>query len=107
MGIHVLAVYRPKEGKQAELEAEVDIHVAELRRLGLVTDFPSAVLRASDGTIIEHFEWKDQDAIDTAHQHPEVLAMWERYAACCEYVTLGDLPNASQMFPEFAYLGSH
>ncbi len=107
MGIHVLAVYRPKEGKQAELEAEMVDHVPLLRRLGLATDYPSAVLRAPDGTIIEHFEWVDQAAINTAHGRPEVLEMWSRYGTCCDYGTLAELPNATTMFSEFEFLGSH
>ena len=41
------------------------------------------------------------------HEHPEVLAMWDRYAACCEYTTLADLPNADAMFPEFELVGSY
>jgi hypothetical protein len=31
-----------------------------------------------------------------------VIALWERYAACCDYVTLGDLAEAREMFPGFA-----
>ncbi len=107
MGIHVLAVYRPKDERQAELDALVVDHVPRLRRLGLATDHQSTVLKASDGTIIEHFEWVDQAAIDKAHGHPDVLEMWASFDACCEYGTLADLPNAAAMFPEFEFLGSH
>jgi len=42
-----------------------------------------------------------QAAIDSAHTNPAVLALWERYAACCDYVTLGDLAEAGIMFPGF------
>lgn len=107
MGIHVMAVYRPQDGKQAALEAEVAAHVPTLRRLGLASNYPSAVLRAADGTIIEHFEWNDQTAIDAAHSHPEVLEMWGRFGECCDYGTLAELPNASSMFPEFEFLASY
>ncbi len=107
MGIHVLAIYKPTEDGAAALETEVATHVQKLRELGFATDFPSAILRAEDGTIIEHFEWVDQAAIDAAHEHPAVHEMWGRFAACCEYGTLDGLPNASTMFPEFEYLGSH
>ena len=106
MGVHVVAVYRPKPGKQAELEAEMRTHVATLRELGLATDFTSIVLKASDGTILECFEWASPDAIDEAHAHPAVLEMWDRYAACCEYGTLAQLPNAEALFPEFEYFGA-
>lgn len=106
-GIHVLAIYRPKVGKAAELEAEVVNHVPALRELGLATDTPSAVLRAHDGTIIEHFEWVDQAAIDAAHEHPTVHEIWGRFDACCTFGTLAELPNATTMFPEFEFLGSY
>ncbi len=105
MGVHVIGVFQPKEGKAAELEREAKAHVPLLRELGLATDHPSTILRAPDGTLLEQFEWKDQAAIDTAHSHPAVLEMWGRYAECCEYKTLADLPNATAMFPEFELLG--
>ena len=107
MGVHVVAIYRPRDGKQAELAAEMVDHVPLLRRLGLATARPSLVLRASDGTLIEHFEWLGHDAIAAAHDHPQVLEMWARYEQCCEYGTLADLPNATTMFPEFEFVGSY
>jgi len=103
----VLAVYRPRNGKQNELEAEMIEHVPLLRRLGLATDTASQVLRAPDGTVMELFEWRDHGAIAAAHEHPDVLAMWARYDTCCEYGTLADLPNAGTMFPEFEFIGSY
>jgi hypothetical protein len=107
MGVHVIAVYRPKPGMQAALEEEMVDHVPLLRRLGLATTTPSLVLRAPDGSILEHFEWVDHAAIDTAHSYPEVLSMWERYGTCCDYGTLADLPNASTVFTEFEFVDSY
>ncbi|MGA9279164.1 hypothetical protein [Ilumatobacter sp.] len=107
MGVSVIAVYRPKPGMQGALDAEMVGHVPLLRRLGLATAMPSTVLRAGDGSILEHFEWVDHAAIETAHSHPEVLAMWERFGECCDFATLADLPNASTMFAEFEYVDSY
>jgi quinol monooxygenase YgiN len=106
MGIHVLAVFKPHEGKDDELVEVLRDHLPLLRRLGLATERPSLVLRAGDGTLIEHFEWVDQAAIDAAHQHPEVQQLWTRYEACCSYASLGSLPEADALFPGFAYVGS-
>ncbi len=106
MGVHVIAVYRPKPGADEALLAEVERHVPLLRSLGLATATPSLVLRAPDGTLLEHFEWVSHDAIDTAHGHPEVLAMWERYEACCDYGNLAQLSNAEAPFPEFDCVGT-
>lgn len=107
MGNHVIAVYKPKQGKQSDLEQEVAAHVPELRRLGLATDAASTALRASDGTILEHFEWVSDAAINEAHEHPDVHKMWARFEECCTFATLGQLPNADAMFPNFEYLGSY
>jgi len=107
MGVHVLAVYRPTPGQEQRLDDEMVDHVPALRRLGLATSTPSTVLRAPDGTVLEHFEWASRDAIATAHEHPEVLAMWERYEQCCSYGTLADLPNAATLLAEFEFIGSY
>jgi hypothetical protein len=34
--------------------------------------------QASDGTVIEVFEWKSQEAIAAAHTNPVVQKMWEK-----------------------------
>jgi hypothetical protein len=104
--VHVVAVYRPTPGMESELLAETQRHVPLLRELGLATDAPSLVLRASDGALVECFEWVSREAIATAHEHPDVAAMWSRYETCCTYSTLGDLPNSSAMFAEFDYVGT-
>ena len=101
MGIMVIAMFRPKPGKDADLLACMHDHLPVLRAQGLATDRPSTVLRAADGTLLEIFEWVSKAAIDAAHRNPSVHALWGRYAACCDYVTLGDLAEAKAMFPDF------
>ncbi len=106
MGVHVLAIYRPKHGRQGELRTELAAHVPLLRQFGLATAFQSVVLEAPDGSMLECFEWASHDAISKAHEHPEVLSMWERFARCCDYGTLAGLPNADIIFPEFQLVAS-
>lgn len=101
MGSMVIALFRPRPGKAADLMACMRDHLPVLRAQALATSRPSVVLRAADGTLLEIFEWVSQAAIDAAHTNPAVLALWERYAACCDYVTLGDLAEAGAMFPGF------
>ena len=101
MGSMVIALFRPKPEKAADLMACMRDHLPVLRAQGLATSRPSIVLRAADGTLLEIFEWASQAAIDAAHSNPAVLALWARYAACCDYVTLGDLKEAGSMFPGF------
>ena len=102
MGKMVIALFRPKPDKAADLMACMRDHLPVLRGQGLATSRPSVVLSAADGTLLEIFEWESQAAIDSAHGNPAVLALWQRYEACCDYITLGDLTGATTMFPEFA-----
>jgi hypothetical protein len=82
MGNMVIALFRPKPDKAADLMACMRDHLPVLRAQGLATDRSSVVLRAVDGTLLEIFEWVSQDAIDAAHGNPAGLALWQRYAAC-------------------------
>lgn len=102
MGVVVIALYRPRAGRESDLAACVRDHLPVLRGQGLATDRPATVLRAQDGTLLEIFEWTSEAAIAAAHANPAVLALWQRYAACCDYVTLADLPEARAPFPGFA-----
>ena len=101
MGHMVIAAFRPKPGKEPELLACTRDHLPILRREGLVTERPSLVLRTKDGTIVEIFEWRSQAAVDAAHANPRVHALWQRYEACCAYVTLADLAEARELFAHF------
>jgi quinol monooxygenase YgiN len=100
-GVTVLAVYRPKPDKAAELDQLVSEHLPVLRAEGLATDYPSTVLKAADGTIVEIFEWVSQDAIDGAHANKAVMALWKRFGAACDYLPIADLPEAKQLFSPF------
>jgi hypothetical protein len=101
MGRIVIVGYKPKLGKAEQLRALAKEHVDILRREGLVTDRPPIVMEAKDGTLVEVFEWKSKEAIDGAHANPRVLELWERYAAVCDYVPVGTLEEAGQLFSEF------
>ena len=101
MGVMVMALFRPKPGRESDLMACMRDHLPVLRSQGLATDRPNLILRASDGTLVEIFEWVSQEAIDAAHGNAEVGKLWARYEQCCEYVTLADIPEAGAMFPGF------
>jgi quinol monooxygenase YgiN len=100
-GVIVIVAYRPKPGKEDELLELVRSRVPTLRQEGLVTDRQPAIMRARDGTIIEVSEWKSRDAIDAAHQNPNVLAMWNKFFAICDCVPLNSLAEAKEMFAGF------
>lgn len=104
MGIVAVACYRPKEGKEEALMALMKSHLPILRTQGLVEDAPSICGRAKDGTIVEVFVWKSQDAIDAAHSNEAVLAMWNNYNAACDYVKFGDLAESNELFSPLEHI---
>ena len=74
--------YRPKPGKEEELFALVRKHWPALEGTGLVTSEKAVVYRATNKRtgeryFIEIFSWRDEQASQTAHQTPEVMAVWE------------------------------
>ncbi len=101
MGIMVIAVFRPKPGKEADLEAVVRDHRGVLEGEGLVEDSPALAGRAADGTIVEVFVWKSQAAINAAHSNPAVKALWERFEAACTYDAIANVAEAKEMFSPF------
>jgi hypothetical protein len=98
----VFALYRPKAGREADLDAIVAGHVPALRELGLVTSRTPIIARSrKDGTIIEAFEWASAEAIATAHSHPAVQAIWARFGECADYPSFGQLAEAAEVFAGF------
>lgn len=101
MGRIVVAAFKPKPGCEGELQRVMAERLPLLRRLGLATERAHITMQAADGTWVDVSEWVDSAAIDQAHQNPEVLALWERYARCCDYVQLKDLPESQHDFATF------
>ena len=101
MGIIVIAGYKPKPGKGGALKELMKTHLPRLKAENLVTDRKSIMMEAADGTIIEVFEWLSAEAIQSAHTNPAVLEMWGEYAEVCDYVPVGSLPEADNLFSGF------
>ena len=100
-GNMVIALYRPKEGKDAELRQQIRGHLPTLRRLGLATEREALLLLAGDGVYLEIFEWASAEAVEGAHAHPAVAEMWEEFGNVCEFVSMSDLADAKRPFPHF------
>lgn len=97
----VIVGYRPKPGKEEDLLQLTREHLPLLREEGLATEREAIVCRASDGTIMEVFEWEVGGA-QQAHPNERVRALWDRYWAACDIVPLKDMPEAAQTFAGFA-----
>jgi len=98
----VIVAYKPKPGRERDLETLMDSHQSVLKSEGMVTDRESIIMRSEDGTIIEVFEWRSKEAIESAHANIEVQKMWQRYADVCEFVPLSKVRESSALFSEFA-----
>jgi quinol monooxygenase YgiN len=101
LALIVICAFRPRKGKEQELLDVIRDHVPTLQSQNLITTRKPIVGRAVDGTIIEIFEWKSQEAVDEAHRNPVVRALWSRFEACCDYVSLRDVTETVGPFPHF------
>jgi quinol monooxygenase YgiN len=101
MGSISVACYKPKPGSEKALVELVREHLPPLRAQGLVTERAPIVMRTTDGTIVEIFEWVSQEAITGAHTNPAVLELWKRFEALCSYETPSHLVEFQNMFAHF------
>jgi len=100
----VIVGYRPFPGKENALRELMKTHVITLRKEGLASDREPILMTSRNGTIIEVFGWKSKEAIESAHKNSEVQKMWGAYAEVCEYVPVGSLEEANNLFSEFTSL---
>lgn len=104
MGVMVIACYRPKPGKAAEVIALTRTHLPILVKEGLAVDGPRLCGRAKDGAIIETFVWKSPEAIAAAHTNAAVGALWAKYGEIADFVMTKDLAEAAGLFAEFEWI---
>lgn len=104
MSRFVIAAFRPKPGMQHQLLDVVEKHWRILQSQNLVTERPRHAMQASDGSVVEVFEWRSAEAIKQAHHNPAVLALWAEFDAVCEYIPVSALPEAGHPFSEFRAL---
>ena len=102
MGRVVIVGYKPKPGKPQARRSLARTHFQRWRAAGLVTPREAIIMEASDGTIIEVFEWKSKEAIESAHKNLAVQALWKGFGDVCDYVPVASIAEAKQLFAEFA-----
>jgi hypothetical protein len=75
----VICTYRVRDDAEREFAGLLGGHWRALRDLGFVRDEKPLVFRGTDGglTYVEIFTWVE-GGFEQAHEHPDVLAMWER-----------------------------
>jgi hypothetical protein len=104
MGRTSIVGYKPKPGKEAALKELMKTHLPRLKQEGLVRDKESYIMEAGNGTIVEVFEWLSDEAIQRAHTNPAVQQMWGEYAEVCDYIPVGNLAEAGNLFSGFTSL---
>lgn len=107
MGVIVIACFKPKEEKSDLLLEAVKEHLPVLRKEGLITEREGIIMRSKDGSIIEVFEWKSEESINMAHSNESVLKLWKKFEESCEYIPVGNIEEAKNMFPGFEPVNFH
>ncbi len=97
----VIVGYKPLKNKEEELKNLSKAHWKILHDLNLVTDRKPIIMQAENGTVIEVFGWKSKKTMEEAHSNPNVLKMWGEYSKVCEYIPIGKIREAGNLFSEF------
>jgi len=58
-------------------------------------------MEVKDGTFVEVFEWKSKLAMEQAHSNPVILKIGEGFAEACEYLPVGKVEEAANLFSQF------
>jgi quinol monooxygenase YgiN len=101
MGRTVIVVYRPKRGKEKELQQLLRDHMPILKKENLITDRKPFVMKSNEGIFVEVFEWKSPEAIKQAHTNVEVGKLWEKFGEVCEYDAAVNVKEFHNLFSEF------
>ena len=86
--LSVICTYRVKMNHDADFLTLLQRHWKTLRELDLVTAEPTRIFQGVDDDnrpyFVEIFTWKDEKSVEIAHEHPQVLSVWEPMGALCE-----------------------
>jgi quinol monooxygenase YgiN len=97
-----MALYQPHVGKEEQLNDVLKKHIKTLEAENLITSREPIRAVASDGTVIEIFEWKSEQAKDAAHESPVVMKVWNEIMEIAEIKSLSSLEESKHPFPNFA-----
>lgn len=97
----VMSLYRPHPGKDAELRALIARHIPALRKAKLITDRTAMLMRSSNGTYIEVFEWNDEGGSRKAHETQSIQSIWGEMMRIAEFPSLDSLDESKGRFPHF------
>ena len=97
----VFAIYKPHKNKENELQELISKHVPILKSNKLITDREPVLVQSKNGIYIEIFEWKSNDAVEEAHENPEVQKLWDEMEKVCDFTNLESIEEVREYFPQF------
>lgn len=101
MGILVICSYRPHPGHEDEARALMQAHVPLLREHDLITDRPVVQGVATDGELVEIFEWESVEKSRGAPAIAEIGNHWKAMSAVMDFVPMAQLAECQHAFAHF------
>ena len=97
----VFAIYKPHQDKGNELKKLILKHVPRLKSNKLITNREPLLVKSKNGIYIEIFEWKSTDAVEEAHENPEIQKLWDEIEKVCDFTNLESIEEVREYFPQF------
>ncbi len=72
----IFDIYKPHTNKGNKLKKLLSNHIPILKSNKLITNREPVLVQSKNGIYIEIFEWKSNDAIEEAHENPEIQKLW-------------------------------
>jgi quinol monooxygenase YgiN len=101
MGIIVIAHYKPNDGSKDAFIELIREHQVALRDEGLITARDIIEMEAADGTLLELFEWKSEEASRSAHTNDQIQSIWARMGEIGSFPMAKDVAEYNSPFAHF------
>ena len=62
------------------------------------------MLQSENGIIMQTWEWESEKAMQVAHEHPAIRAIWGELESLCQFISLKELTESTTRFPSFKIL---
>lgn len=96
-----LILYSPRKDREQELIEMLQQNIPVMRKLGLVTDREQILASTKDGSIIQLFEWKNDDSQEQAMAHPVCQEMWLKVGNISEFQKPTAVAEFNEVFSMF------
>lgn len=97
----VIVAYQPLKGKENRLKELLLKHWHTLNNEGLVSPRKPVIAIAENGTYVEIFGWRSNEAKKEAHSNRKILMLWDEFTAVCDMIPIGEVDEAHQLFSAF------